>query len=79
MLQPINVPNQLLTKMGFIEEDIKALSELTRWVEACENIGMGTSFSSLMGTLGRSREMRSLIEGVFRRVQERAIPNDKTP
>ena len=64
MLQPINVPNQLLTKMGFIEEDIKALSELTRWVEVCENIDMGTYFYSLIGTLGRSKEMRSLIEGV---------------
>lgn len=71
MLQPLSVPHAALTKAGYTEQDIKDFSEIARFLDTCETIGFGTSFSSMISTLGRSKEMISRLEGVFKRIQER--------
>ena len=71
MLQPLCVPHAALTKAGYLEQDIKDFSELARFLDTCETIGLGTSFSTLVSTLGKSKEMVSRLDSIFKRIQER--------
>jgi hypothetical protein len=70
-MSPIQVPDKHLQVLGFSDDDVKDLSEVGRFLETCETMGMNTTFHGMIYTLGRSKELVLKYKGILDRIRSR--------
>jgi hypothetical protein len=70
MMQPFRIQNpRALNTLGFSGEDIRSVNEIGIFLDSVETLGGGSSFSTMMHTLGRAQEMVDHYTALVRRLE----------